>query len=723
MTKKIALGIFLFLIVFAVVVLVFAPTFIRNYVEKNSNELIGRSIELKKLHVNYFKGKISLIDFKLFEPDDTIIFVSFDTLIINTEPYRLLIDEVIIERLYLKGLKANIVMNDSVFNFNDLLLLNQSDTIDRDTTQGEPIKFVLSNFELNDAQLNFKDMEIDKQMELSNLDFFVPYLSWDQEHASEAGLRFEFKNGGYFESSIDVNPNKGDFNAELDIIGLDISGYNDFVRKYIDVGNFSGTSSLMLNIDGNINSIEESLFDGTFKLDSFQLEDQNSKKLVRLPEFHVAVSKIDISNNDYILDSVVLDGPMIHFNLYDSTNNISDYVNALLSSGSKSDEDSVIATAENKKATDTYYKVNHMSVISGSAEILDKRTANPFEYHLSEIDMKLDSISSESDWIEVNADMLLNKRGKLVASVGLNPNDPMNMEVDYTISDFMLSDLNIYSTHYMGFPILYGDMYYKAHTEIDNGNIASANKLIIHNVELGTKQGGLYKLPLKFALFLLKDKDGVITLDVPVSGDLKNPKVSARKIVWNTFKNLIIKAATAPGKLLAGLVGAKSHEIEAIEFEYLDTTFSEKRKHQLDLLMELEKAKPDLEIELVYFNDPEMEKGAISAGLVGKEFEAKNPGMDHINDEKQFLEYVLDRVDNDTLELFQACRMLTDSVEVDSMIATMNGARMAGLSSYLEAVGDSTEIHVVSSNPKSPKNIGAKPVFEVKYGMKEEHIQ
>ena len=52
----------------------------------------------------------------------------------------------------------------------------------------------------------------------------------------------------------------------------------------------------------------------------------------------------------------------------------------------------------------------------------------------------------------------------------------------------MLSDLNIYSRHYMGFPILYGDMYYKAHTEIIDGQITSENKLIIHNVELGDKR-------------------------------------------------------------------------------------------------------------------------------------------------------------------------------------------------------------------------------------------
>jgi hypothetical protein len=44
------------------------------------------------------------------------------------------------------------------------------------------------------------------------------------------------------------------------------------------------------------------------------------------------------------------------------------------------------------------------------------------------------------------------------------------------------------------------------------------NKLIIENVEVGEKQGGLHNLALKLALFLLKDRQGAIDLDVPVSG-------------------------------------------------------------------------------------------------------------------------------------------------------------------------------------------------------------
>ena len=40
---------------------------------------MGRQISLDKLKLNYFTGTVSITDFKMFEPDDKEVFVSFDT--------------------------------------------------------------------------------------------------------------------------------------------------------------------------------------------------------------------------------------------------------------------------------------------------------------------------------------------------------------------------------------------------------------------------------------------------------------------------------------------------------------------------------------------------------------------------------------------------------------------------------------------------------------------
>jgi hypothetical protein len=722
MTKRILLRILIGFAGLLIILLIFLPLIIRKVTIDNSKEWIGRSITWEKFKVNYFTGTAKLIDFKLFEANDTTVFISFDTLIVDTKPYRYFNGEIVVEQLYLKGLTAQVEMYDSGFNFDDLLASSQSDTTEpgQDTTAASMYKMEFSNLELKDAYFTVKDATIDKQMELNNFDFFVPYIALNQADKSEAGVRFDFKNGGYFQSDIDINPTQGDFEANVVLREMDIAGYADFVRKYMDIGDFRGLTNIELNLLGNIHQPEKSKASGSVTLHDFELEDHKQIPLFGIKDLKVKLKEVDVDQSRFVIDSVLLSGPYVYFELYDSTNNIVEYIERAMPP--PSDHDSLSAVGAENETADLYYALNALIVDDGTVEIVDKRTGEPFKYNLSALHLETDSISSTSSWVESQSSMLLNQRGELVAQVGINPSNPMDVNIDYTITDFMLSDLNIYSRHYMGFPILYGDMYYKAHTEIADGLITSENKLIIHNVELGNKGGGLYDLPLKFALFLLKDKDGVITLDIPVRGDLKDPEVSVGKMVWNTFKNLIVKAAAAPVKLLSGLIGADPKDIEAIEYDFMDTTFTENRQKQLDLLLQLEQQKPALEIELVYFKDRILEKREIAMEVVGNMYDAKGNRRDHKTQKEEFEQFVFKEAASDTLSIEDACIQIADPAAVDSIAVQLDRMRADQLTNYLKIAGDSSEIFVVFSKPEAPKNLGSKPRFEVKYGMKEEKL-
>lgn len=722
MNKKFFLKLFLGLSGGVFILLLFLPLIVRKVVVNNSKEWTGRSISWEKFKVNYVTGTISLMDVKLYEPDDTSVFVGFDTLIIDTEPYRYFKSELVIEQLYLAGLRTNVVMYDSAFNFDDLLALAAPDTSQTKevTLESEPLTLEFSNLELKDAFLSIRDHSIDKTMELSNFNFFVPYISLNQEEKSNAGLRFDFKNGGYFESNIDVNPSQGDFEVEISMKELDITGYTDFVRKYMNVGAFQGLANFALQLNGNLYQPERTSASGIVSLIDFELDDHKDQKLFGVEKLRVNLKEVDPSKSRFVIDSLLIQKPYGIFELYDSTNNIEAYLQKVMPV--KTQADSSVITSDSVEA-DLFYAVNAVIVEEGEIDIVDNRTGEPFKYNLSKVHVDLDSVSSASDWVGLHSDMLLNKRGKLLAEVGFNPSTPLDLVIDYTITDFILSDLNIYSRHYLGFPILYGDMYYKAHTEIIDGQISSDNKLIIHNVELGSKGRGLYDLPLKFALFLLKDKDGVITLDVPVSGDLKDPEVSVRKIVWNTFKNLIIKAAASPVKLLSGLIGADPSDIEEITYDYTDSTFTEQKKKQLDLLLQLEQQKPDLEIELVYFNDHDQERQQFAFNYVSQLYEKEERRSSYQEDIDQFEAYVRAKVNKDSISIGQACLQIVDSIRLDSLVSAYDLRRRSDVQQYLQRQSDTTEIQVIYFKASTPKNLGSRPKFEVKYGMKEEYLK
>lgn len=73
-------------------------------------------------------------------------------------------------------------------------------------------------------------------------------------------------------------------------------------------------------------------------------------------------------------------------------------------------------------------------------------------------------------------------------------------------------------------------------------------------------------IPVRLATALLKDKNGVIDLDVPVTGSMDDPKFKVWPIIWQIVRNTLEKAAAAPFRLIGGLF-AGAEKAEFVDFE------------------------------------------------------------------------------------------------------------------------------------------------------------
>ncbi len=75
------------------------------------------------------------------------------------------------------------------------------------------------------------------------------------------------------------------------------------------------------------------------------------------------------------------------------------------------------------------------------------------------------------------------------------------------------------------------------------------------------------KLPVRLAVALLKDRNGVIDINLPISGSVNDPQFSVGGIVVKLLVNLLVKAVTSPFSLLTGGGGAGGGpDMSAIEF-------------------------------------------------------------------------------------------------------------------------------------------------------------
>jgi hypothetical protein len=701
-------------------VLFFLPTLVKNYIVSHGKDLTGRKITVGQFKYNYFSSTAKIYDFKMYESNDIDAFSTLDTLIVNLEPLQFLNNTFEIEQLYMRGLMTKIIMKDSNFNFDDLVAFyaQPKDSLNTEAEASESYKFSISNIELKKSNFYLDDKNVDKETHIKDFSFAIPHIGWDQKEKSNADLKFNFENGGYFQSNLNINPISGEFDALVTIKELSLTPFYEYVSEYAAINDFKGGLNAQIKVNGNTNEAIKSLLSGTIDVNDFKMTDTNNKTFLSAKKLSTEIKLIDYFNKNYELTSLSLENSYTFFQLDSISNNFSQIFKL-----DDPNEENATTIPENK--TDTIlsktsqtinYAINKLSLNNGVLDYTDNLTGQPFNYNLSTIKIESDSINSNSEWLDIFATMLLNERGTLKSEIGIDPNNFLNSTIDIVVQNFLLQDLNIYTDYYMGHRILKGDMYYFSKSKLTNGQIASENKLIVKNASLENSKGGLYDLPLKFAFFLLTDKNGDVELDIPVKGDLKDPSTELAPIIWKTFKNVIGKTVAAPINFLVGLVGGDPKELEELNFTYTDSILSPKHERQLLKLIDLERKKDSLQITMTYFVDSTLLREAIATETIGMRFN-KHSGKEYLKNEKDFNAYVFKKVGNDSLSITRAIGVLTESEPIDSLASHRSEVIMKKVNSYLQGNYPITTIKIKQGNSDAPENSGAYPKFLITYGL------
>ena len=131
-----------------------------------------------------------------------------------------------------------------------------------------------------------------------------------------------------------------------------------------------------------------------------------------------------------------------------------------------------------------------------------------------------------------------------------------------------LSTFNPYSGRFAGYNIAKGKLTTEMTYKVEGRHLDAQHHITVDQLEFGakTESKDAVSLPIKFAVALLKDRNGVINLELPVTGSLDDPKFRLGPIIWKVFVNLLGKAVTAPFKLLSSLFGG-GPDLQFIDFK------------------------------------------------------------------------------------------------------------------------------------------------------------
>jgi hypothetical protein len=172
---------------------------------------------------------------------------------------------------------------------------------------------------------------------------------------------------------------------------------------------------------------------------------------------------------------------------------------------------------------------------------------------------------------------------------------------DLTMSfrNIELSTFNPYSGKFAGYNISKGKLTTELHYKVDGRKLDAQHHIIVEQLEFGekTESKDAVSLPVKLAVALLKDRDGVIDLNLPVTGSLDDPQFKLAPIIWKVFVHILEKAVTAPFALLGALFGG-GPDLQFVDFQPgaadLDPVATEKAQSMVKAL----NARPQLKIEI-----------------------------------------------------------------------------------------------------------------------------
>ena len=149
-------------------------------------------------------------------------------------------------------------------------------------------------------------------------------------------------------------------------------------------------------------------------------------------------------------------------------------------------------------------------------------------------------------------------------------------DLKLSFTNIEMSRLTPYSGKFAGRRIDSGKLSVDLEYKIKQRQLAGENKFVINKLKLGEKikSADAADLPLDLAIAILEDSDGVIDLELPITGSLDDPQFSYGSIVWKAIRNVLGKIITSPFRALGKLFGGSGDKLEAVTFEAGDALLS-----------------------------------------------------------------------------------------------------------------------------------------------------
>jgi hypothetical protein len=512
------------------------------------------------LHVNIEDAKALLTDVSIV--DDKSEILSFPQTALSGFALKWPEQDVLIDNIAFEHASISSVLEKSgkINLVKAFALHTQTATTEKSR---KPWSFLLKEFDINETQLSFMDSSLKNPLvtRLENLSLHVQDISSHTETPIRYQLSSTITQDAHVKVAGDFTQKTNILTAQATLSKLHVSNFINYLEPFINfkiksasidgdakiVADFSKKLKLKIEANTAINALATTTFD--------------QKNLIKW-------KKLTLDGINYVyhplslnIKALTLNEP--HIRVHIAKDHSTNFSNLL-----RKNEN---VKGKGNKNSPFNVKIGPIKLVNGTTDFSDLSLPFPFKTYIHSLNGEISAL----DFGATTPSLIALKgkidtygyadiKGKLI---------PLKIKENSTINvlfkNIDLNSLTPYSSKFVGYKIKSGKLSMDLTYNISKAALVGSNKINIDTITLG----GTYKspdavsLPLELALALLKDSNGQIDLNLPVSGDMNNPEFSYSSVLWKAVGNMITGIVTAPFRFLGSLVAMDGDSLKAIDFD------------------------------------------------------------------------------------------------------------------------------------------------------------
>jgi hypothetical protein len=264
-------------------------------------------------------------------------------------------------------------------------------------------------------------------------------------------------------------------------------------------------------------------------------------------------------------------------------------------------------------------RIERIALESGRVRFVDRSLVMPFDVEVDPLEGALEGLSTRPGR---EATLALSGRigeeGRARAEGRFVPSDPTrSTDVRLTFARLPMPLLTPYLATFAGRTIESGRLRATLRYRVVDGSLSGDNRIVATDLALGPplRERDAVDLPIDLAIALLTDSRGRLSVEVPVTGDLGDPRFDYGALIRDAIATTVRRIASAPFRALARLGSggdASGRALQGVSFEPGSARLPDAQRRELEAIAAALADRPALVLRIDAPYDPRGDAQALS---------------------------------------------------------------------------------------------------------------